>query len=89
MFESFSIAGLTRKVNIDAKNRTIKVKVSEDADLSGLIPTFTLSPGATAWIKSIEQKSSAAKTDFTKPVIYKIAGEDSVTTSEWTVIIKK
>ena len=88
-FESFTIAGLTKKVNIDAKNRTIKVKVSDEADLSALIPTFTLSPGATAKIKSIVQKSSGVKTDFTSPVIYRITGEDSVTTREWTVIIKK
>ncbi len=89
VFEYFTIAGLTKKVNIDAKNRIIKVKVSDEADLSGLIPTFTISPGARAWIKSIEQKSSGGKTDFTNPVIYRITGEDSVTNSEWTVIIKK
>jgi len=89
LFESFIIAGLTKKVNIDIKNRTIKVKVSDEADLSGLIPTFSISSGATAWIKSTEQKSSGGKIDFTDPVIYKITGEDGVTTSEWTVTIKK
>lgn len=89
MFESFIIAGFTKKVNIDTKNKTISLKVSETADLTGLIATFSISRGATAWIKSKKQRSSTEKIDFTNPVKYKIVGADNVTTCEWTVTISK
>jgi hypothetical protein len=88
-FESFTIKGITKKVSIDTKKKTIKVRVDSEANLSGLTAVYIISEGASAWVGLKEQKSNSGIVDFSQPVIYKIVGEDGVTTSLWTITVRK
>lgn len=88
-FESFTIAGFTKKVSIDKNTQTVKVKVVSDADLTNMSVQFKLSDGASAWIGSNEQISNIGTVNFSSPVTYKIIAKDRVSTSLWTVIVEK
>ncbi len=69
---------------------TINVEVANGTDLSNLIPTFTLSDGANAFIGLTQQVSGETVVDFsTGQVIYTIIGNDNTTEENWTVIVSE
>ena len=46
-------------------------------DLTGIVPEFTLSEGATAYVNGVEQTSGVTVNDFTTPVEYKVVAADN------------
>ena len=60
---------------------TIDVLMPYGTDVTGLIPTITISEGA-----EIVPESEVTQ-DFTDPVVYTVTAEDGVTEKEWTVTV--
>jgi predicted extracellular nuclease len=72
---------------IDNENATITLEVLYGSGLDAIVPTFTLSSGATAFIDGVQQVSGTSVVDFTNPVVYTIIAEDGTSQREWTVTI--
>lgn len=72
---------------IDHQNKTVAIEVNQYADLSYLIPTFTLSTGATATISGIPQISVITPNDYSNPVVYNVLAQDSITNTNWVVSV--
>ncbi|HUW07090.1 MAG TPA: Ig-like domain-containing protein, partial [Williamwhitmania sp.] len=66
---------------IDAPNHTVSVVLPYGTDVTALVPTITLSAGAT-----VDPASGVAQ-DFTNPVTYTVTAEDGVTTMPWMVTV--
>jgi hypothetical protein len=65
---------------------SVDVVVPAGTDLATLVPSFSLSDGATAAINSIQQVSGTTVVDFTSgSVTYKVTAEDGITTQDWVV----
>lgn len=86
-FLTFSIPQQTSQPIINAGNHTILAQVSSGTGLSALVPNFTLSEGATAWVNSIQQQSAASAVNFSSAVTYQVVAEDGVTAQNWTVTV--
>ncbi|HNS30861.1 MAG TPA: Ig-like domain-containing protein, partial [Tenuifilaceae bacterium] len=84
---AFSVEYQMAPAVIDAENATITLEVLHDSGLDAIVPVFTLSAGATAYINGEEQVSGTSVVDFTNPVVYTIVAEDGETEREWTVTI--
>jgi hypothetical protein len=87
-FEAFSIPGSTKQVSIDPVSKSILVKVYSKSSIKSLPVQFRLSPGATAWIGSVQQFSNSGTVDFSKPVHYRIVAEDGITVTRWSVTVE-
>ncbi|MBO7132564.1 MAG: hypothetical protein J6W06_00185, partial [Bacteroidales bacterium] len=80
---AFTFAEDAEIANINSDAATITSVVSySTASLDGLVPTITVSSGA-----SVSPESGVAQ-DFTSPVTYIVTAENS-TTKEWTVSVSK
>ena len=66
---------------IDEEAKTITFRVSEGGDVTKLVPTITVSEGAT-----VSPKSGVAQ-DFSSPVTYTVTAADGETTVAYTVSI--
>ena len=77
---SFRFASLDLNATIDESTKVIKATVPMGTDVSALVPTITLSMGA-----SIDPVSGVA-TDFTQPVTYTVTAEDGSQAS-YTAIV--
>ncbi|MBN2668299.1 MAG: T9SS type A sorting domain-containing protein [Bacteroidales bacterium] len=75
---TYSFAEETGTATIDPTNHTVDIEVNWQADLSNLVPTYTLSYGAT---------TTQTTNDFTSPVTYTITAEDGTTTQDWIVTV--
>jgi hypothetical protein len=64
----------------------ISVQLSSPAQTASLIPEFTLSGYAEAYVGGALQQSGVTKNDFTSPVIYEIRAENGET-KEYTVTV--
>jgi hypothetical protein len=86
---SYSFPQQTGPATIDTANRTIIIEVSAP-DLSNLVATFTISPGATIKVGSTSQTSGGTTNNFsnstTTPFVYTITAADT-TTNNWTVVV--
>lgn len=75
--------GINPKITgiIDEANKTIDVTVFPGTDVTTLIPTFTLTQFAKAYVGTTEIKSGETERDFTSPVeiIVKVSATDFVT----------
>ena len=86
-FISFSLPEEFSAAVINEVNHTIEIEIDYGTDPSSMIPTFVLSPGATALVNSSVQVSGTTANDFTNPVIYTVTAEDGVTSQDWTVTV--
>ena len=66
---------------INSLDATVDVVMPYGTDLTNLVPTITVSAGAT-----INPASGVAQ-NFTNPVVYTVTAEDGVTTKDWTVTV--
>jgi uncharacterized protein (TIGR02145 family) len=81
---AFTFAEDAEIANINSDAATITSVVSySTASLDGLVPTITVSSGA-----SVSPESGVAQ-DFTSPVTYTVTAENGGTTKEWTVSVSK
>lgn len=78
--ETFVLAEETGAATIDAVAKTVAIEVANGTDVTGLIPTITVSLGANATPNSLEVQ------DFTSPVVYAIENADGIS-EDWTVTV--
>ena len=76
---AFSINGANGTIN--ATNHTISLALPAGTAVTALVPTITLSTGA-----SISPTSGVSQ-DFTSPVTYTVTAQDGVTTQAWVVSV--
>ncbi|MGF7184916.1 hypothetical protein GGQ84_001001 [Desulfitispora alkaliphila] len=86
-FEEFSFAEEAEPFDIDSKEGIITIKVGNGTDMTDLVATFSLSPGATAAVEGTQQESGSTGNDFSSPVIYVVTAEDGTTIKEWVVTV--
>lgn len=86
-FLSFILLNETGPAIINTDNSTISLEVINGTDLTTLIPTYTLSAGAKAYVAGVEQESGVSQVDFTNPVSYTVIAEDGTTQKAWTVSV--
>ena len=84
---AFSLPEQSAAATIDATAHTVGITVVSGTDLTSLVPTFTLSPGASATVGTTAQVSGTTANDFTNPVVYLVKAEDGVTVIDWTVTV--
>ena len=84
---SFSFPEKTGPAVIDTTSHTVDIEVTAGTDVTNLVPTFTLSTGASAKVGVIDQVSGTTANDFTDPVTYTITAEDGVTTQYWVILV--
>ncbi|MBU2913272.1 BspA family leucine-rich repeat surface protein, partial [Reichenbachiella agariperforans] len=78
---TFVLADQTGAAVIDAADHTVSIEVPFGTDVTGLIPTLTLSEGA------ISNPASGSSVDFTESVTYTVTAEDGVTIQDWLVTV--
>jgi len=66
---------------VDAVNHTVALTVPYGTNVTALVPTITLSAGAT-----VDPLTGVAQ-NFTTPVIYTVTAQDGITTQAWTVTV--
>ena len=71
---------------VDQAAKTVKIHVPFGTDISYLVPKFTLSDLASAYIDGIRQVSGETPVSFTRVVVYRIVAEDN-TESLYTVSV--
>ncbi|KAF0198738.1 MAG: hypothetical protein FD166_990 [Bacteroidetes bacterium] len=77
----FTMAEQVAPAVINPLTATVTLEVLPNTPLTALIPTITVSAGA-----SINPASGVAR-DFTSPVTYTVTAEDGTTTKVWTVTV--
>lgn len=78
---SFSFNEQTGEATIDSDNASIYIEVEYQTDITSLIPTIVLSPGA-----NVLPESGIAQ-DFTSPVNYTVTAEDGILIKDWVVTV--
>lgn len=81
---AFSLPSQTSST-IDAVNKTIAVVMPQGSNITNIIPSFTLSAGASASIGTTAQTSGVTTNNFSSPVVYAITSEDGFYSQNWTV----
>jgi hypothetical protein len=81
---TFADAGLA---TINGLDHTIGIEVDAGTEVTALVATFTLSPGATVKVGETSQVSGTTANDFTSPVTYTVTAQDGTTTQAWTVTV--
>ncbi|NJN41725.1 MAG: BspA family leucine-rich repeat surface protein, partial [Flammeovirgaceae bacterium] len=80
---TFSFAEQASPAMIDANDHDIAIEVSLGTDLTALVPTFTVSSGATA------NPPSGVVQNFTNEFTYVIAAENPNSTQNWRVLVSE
>ncbi len=83
---SFSINGFEQQGDLNFDNKTITLNLPE-VDLASLIGVFEISEGARVTIADVPQISGVSTNDFTTPLIYAVASQDGLESSNWEVVI--
>lgn len=81
---TYSISNVN--ATIDANAYTVAVTLPYGTDLTALVATFTVSPGASAKVLDVTQVSGTTANDFTSTVVYVVTAEDG-STQNWTVTV--
>lgn len=76
---SFALAEQTSEATISAENHTVSMEVAYGTDLTSLIPTITVSAGATI--------SPSGAQDFSQVVTYTVTAENETATQAWSVTV--
>jgi len=71
---------------VDEENFTVTLEVLENASISELIASFTLSDDAMAEVEGVIQVSGETPNDFSSPVVYTVTGYAG-NTQDWTVSV--
>lgn len=86
---SFLVPDQTEDAVIDTSNKSVNITVKYGTDLTNLVPTFTLSDGASAYIGPNFQTSGFSEVDFTTNKTYTILAEDNTTSQDWEVQVNE
>ncbi len=86
---AFSFVEQLNSTVINTTDHTVEIDLNDQADITFLVATFELSPGATAIVESITQESGVSANDFSNPLVYCVTAEDGETLSDWTVTVSQ
>lgn len=89
VFTDFKLPGQKGTSVISYSTRIIDVTMPSGASLTNLIANYVISTGAKAFVNNVLQTNNLSSNNFTNPVIYKIVAQDGVTTTNWTINVKK
>ena len=84
---TYSFPEETGPAVIDNGGHTVTIEVAYGTDVSGLIATFTLSPGASATVGATPQVSGVTTNDFSAPLVYTITAENGTDSQFWIVTV--
>jgi len=84
---TFSISSLSLNASPVTMNMVFDVNAS--AVVTALVPTFTLSAGAKAYVNGEEVISGTSAINFSNPVVFTVIAENGRTTSLYNVSIRK
>lgn len=82
---SFSIPNQSGASQLSGNN--VYIQEHWSGNLMGIVPTFTISDGAKAYVNGVEQTSGVTSNDFQTPVTYTIISADHSTTTIYSVQI--
>lgn len=85
-FDSTYNTGILYPVVGEIVNDTIFVEFPASTNLTDLVASYLLSPGAIAFIDDVQQQSGVNSNDFTDPVTYNVVSHDGEE-KEWVVIV--
>jgi hypothetical protein len=83
---SFNLPRQRGNTVINNSNSTIYVVVEYGVNRSNLVPTFSLSENAQAYIDEIQQVSEITGNNYTLPLVYKVVAQNG-SIRYWTVIV--
>jgi len=78
---TFTLAEQTTDATINATDHTVSIEVVNGTAVTALVPTITVSAGATV------SPASGVAHDFTSAVTYTVTAEDGTTTQDWVVTV--
>jgi len=78
---AFSFAEQTEPAIIDVTSNSVNIEVETGTDMTNLVPTITLSEGATV------SPNNGVAQDFTNAVTYTVTAEDGTTMQDWVVTV--
>jgi hypothetical protein len=82
---TFSIPDEIGSSVVNSGSHSVVIVMPYGTNVSNLISSFTLSPGATARINGIVQNSGVTSNDFSNDVVYSITAENGVDMQDWTI----
>ncbi|MFY0687681.1 MAG: VCBS repeat-containing protein [Cyclobacteriaceae bacterium] len=82
---TYSIPDELQTATIDNGNQDITVYLDQETILTGLVPAFTISEGATLKLDGTAQISGTSAIDLTDSITYYVIAENGVDSAEWTV----
>jgi hypothetical protein len=83
----FTFNGINGTAVINKDALTVTATADETVDLTSIVPTFTLSNGATAEVNGVPQASGAIANNFTNTVTYVVTSSDGNLINIWKVTI--
>jgi len=84
---TYTLPGQVGSTIIYPKIGSIKVRMPYGTDVSSLVGTFTLAPGAIARIGSVTQVSGVTANDFTSELLFNVTAADGVTKRMWFLTV--
>jgi hypothetical protein len=84
---SFSFGGLSPPAPGRINGTNITLAVPYGTDVTGLVATFTTSPGSIVTVEGTTQVSGTTPNDFFSSVTYTVTGADGRTTATFTVTV--
>lgn len=84
-FLTFSFVEQTGAANINTTDHTIDIEVSSGTILTALVPTFTLSTGASTTVSGLPQVSGVSSNNYSNLVGYLVTAEDGSTDQMWII----
>lgn len=83
---AYEVPGQIADATLDAAAGTIAITVEHGTDLTDIIASFTLSPGASAKVGSVPQVSGTTSNSYGSPITYTVTAEDG-SSKTWIVTI--
>jgi hypothetical protein len=82
---TYTLPGQTGSSVISMPSETVNITVPYGTVLTNLIATFTLSPGANAFVGADHQINGTTINDFRHPVLFNVTASDGIHYLNWTV----
>ncbi|MDZ4758147.1 MAG: M4 family metallopeptidase [Bacteroidota bacterium] len=75
----FKFLGINPQITTNINSTNVAATIPSGVDMSSLVPTFKISPLATAFISATEQVSGATTNNFNNTITYTIQAQDGTT----------
>lgn len=84
-FLTFTLPDQLGTTNINLEDHTVQLEVEKSTDVTRLVPSFTLSEGATVTVADSIQTSNVTAQDFSGLITYVVTAQDGTTTQAWEI----